>query len=213
MAEGNDQRTDEWFIERMGKMTASRFSDVMAFNAPDKNGFCKPQEARAKYMRQLAFERLAEKPKQSVTSKSLAWGTDVEEFACNAYQLATGNIVTKSTFVVHPTFTFIGASPDGLVDLDGGCEIKCPWSEEVHIGTWLDGMPEEHRWQVQGNMFVTRRKWWDFISYDPRQKQRYQLYIERIERDDTFIKTLESGLLQFEVELKAMLKKLDLRAA
>lgn len=208
-----EQRTEEWFEARRGKITASSFADAMAFGEPDKTGYRKPLESRGRLMRQLAFERTSGKPKQAATSKSMNWGKEVEDFAREAYEIRTGVMVRPSGFVAHPLHPFIGASPDGRADPDGGCEIKCPYSEEVHILTMLEGMPEEHIWQVQGNMMVTGAKWWDFISFDPRQKERYQLYVERIERDDDFIQRLETGLLQFEIELQAMVKKLDLRAA
>ncbi|SFB74671.1 putative phage-type endonuclease [Polaromonas sp. OV174] len=213
MADQVEQRSDEWFEARRGKSTASRFADAMAFGTPDKYGVRKPQAARGSYMRQLAFERMAGKPKHAVTSKSLAWGTELEDPALEAYQLHTGRIATKAEFVVHPVYAFIGASPDALVDANRGAEIKCPFSEEVHIATWLNGMPEDHKYQVQGNLFVTGREVWDFISYDPRQCPRLQLYVESIERDEVFIKRLEAGLLQFEMELQAMVKQLDLAAA
>jgi hypothetical protein len=59
----------------------------------------------------------------------------------------------------------IGASPDGLVDEDGGVEIKCP-AGKTHIGYLLDGgLPAEYKPQVHGCLVVSERKWWDFVSY------------------------------------------------
>lgn len=204
----HEQRSVEWHADRAGKITASRFIDVIAVRRDGK-----PTEGRTKYMHQLVFERLAASPKREVSSKSMAWGAEVEGFARDAYELRTGNIVTQAPFLLHPRYDFIGCSPDGLIDADGGLEMKCPHDESVHIATWLDGMPRDHLPQVQGSMLVTGRRWWDFVSYDPRQGERFRLYIERIERDDEYISTLAASLLQFNAEAIAMQAELERKAA
>lgn len=104
-----------------------------------------------------------------------------------AYEMLTGNIVMPSEFIVHPKYDWLGCSPDGLINDDGGTESKCPFNEAIHVRTWLEGMPEEHMAQVQGCMFVTGRKWWDFLSFDSRQDEECQLYIETIYRDEEYI--------------------------
>jgi len=74
----------------------------------------------------------------------------------------------------------------------------------VHITTWLGGMSEEHMAQVQGCIFVTSRKWWDFLSFDPRQGDDCQLYIETIYRDEKYLENLHRELVQFNLELNRM---------
>lgn len=202
-----EQGTQEWREDRAGRITASRFIDVIAVRRDGK-----PTEGRTKYMQQLVFERLADAPKREVSSKSMAWGKEVEDFAREAYELRTGNIVAKSGFITHPRYPFIGASPDGLVDTIGGIEMKCPHDEAVHVATWLSGMPADHMPQVQGSMWVTGRQWWDFISYDPRQAERFRLYIERIQRDEKYIADLAGALLQFQAEAVAMQAELEAKA-
>lgn len=202
------QRTEQWHADRAGRLTASRFVDVIAKTAAGK-----PKAERAKYMREIVFERLAAQAKHSVSSKAMTWGTEVESFACQAYELRTGNIVVQSPFLTHPRYDFIGASPDGLVNADGGIEMKCPHSEEVHVLTWLEGMPAEHMPQVQGNMMVTGRQWWDFISFDPRQSERFRLYVQRIVRNQEYINAMLAELLQFQAEALAMQSELERKAA
>jgi len=203
------QRSEAWALARAGKITASCFADVIAVR---KDG--KPTAARQKLMYQLVFERLAGIPRHEVGSKSMDWGTDLEAHAREAYEIETGNIVVESPFLLHPVHDTIGASPDGLVSTDGGIEMKCPHDEAVHIQTWLEGMPEDHIPQVQGNMLVTGRQYWDFISYDPRQGEKWRLYVQRIPRDDDYINNkLLPGLLQFEAELQAMVETLRRKAA
>jgi len=204
-----DQRTAQWFLDRCGKITASMFGDATDFNT--KNG--KPTAARQKYMRQLAFERMSGTPKHEINARSLSYGRDVEDSARAMYELRTGAFADQVGFLTHPSYSFIGGSADSLIGEDGGLEIKCPHDEAVHIQTLLEGMPEDHIPQVQGCMFVTGRQWWDFVSFDPRQAPKYQIYIQRIMRDQAYINHLEKGLLQFEMELQAMIKNIDMRIA
>lgn len=231
----NEQRSEQWFLDRAGKITASRFCDAIAMKTVldyeetvetgefFKNGNPKtrvvkhykkqPTAARTTYMHELVAEILSGSPNHEISSKSLSWGTELESYSREAYELETGNFIIESPFVVHPEFDFIGCSPDGLVSDSGGLEMKCPLSEAVHVKTWLEGMPDDHIGQVQGCMFVTGRKWWDFVSYQPRQSEKYRLYIQRIPRDDDYIEnTLKPGLLAFWDDLQTMLDTIRAKA-
>lgn len=200
-----EQRTDDWHEQRRGKITASRFVDVVAVG---RNG--KPLKARDDYMLELVHERTSGIPKQPIRSRSMTWGTDVEAYACEAYELERGLIVVTTGFVTHPEYDFIGGSADGLVGADGLIEIKSPHDEKVHLRTWLEGMPAHHIPQVQGNLMCTGRKWLDFISYDPRAAESLRLYVQRIERDDEYINEfLLPQLIAFNEEVEALVEKLS----
>lgn len=157
----------------------------------------KPFKALEDYMWTLATERFYGSPVESFTARSTDWGKELEPYALEAYEVETGNIVDASGFVLHPLIPFCGASPDGLIGTDGGIEIKCPKDRRVHMRTWLAGMPKEHIPQVQGNLWVHHRKWFDFISYDPRAPEGFRLYVERIYRDDDYIRVLEAKITRF----------------
>ena len=104
------QRTEQWHQDRSGRLTASRFKDVIAWGDRDKHGKRRPLAARTTYMRELAFERLANRSKHSVSSKSMAWGTEVEQSSHDFYEILTGNSVIKSGFVLHPKYDWLGLS-------------------------------------------------------------------------------------------------------
>lgn len=226
MSDVIEQRSDEWRARRAGKLTASRFADAIAFTGGEpgdvyksgpKKGQPKARQstgARDRYMREIVFERLAATSTHEVGGRATKWGEEVEMFAREAVELETGFIVQQAEFVTHPRYAFIGASPDGLIDADGGYESKCPMDEAVHVNTLMCGMPDDHIAQVQGGMMVTGRKWWLFASYDPRMSEQFRLFTQRIERDDDYINgTLLPGLLQFEAEVQAIIKRLTTRAA
>lgn len=204
-----EQGSPEWLASRAGRITASEFGDAIAIAKSGKNSG-KSTAARERVMFIKAFERTAGIAKHQINSQSMTWGKDLEPYAGEAYEVETGNILQKVGLIVHPKFDYIAASPDALIGDRGGYESKCPKDEAVHMGTWIYGMPAEHIPQVQGGMMCTGRDWWDFVSYDPRCGEKFQIYIQRIYRDDEYIdETLLPGLLQFELELQAMVKKLE----
>ncbi len=203
------QRTNEWFADRCGRFTASRFFDVLATNK--RTG--EPLKAYHDLIWQVVVERMTGKPVEGAQGIALAWGQEVEPFARSAYELETGNVVIETGLILHPVFTFAGASPDGLLGDDGILELKSPKSSAVHLQRFIDGMPEEYRAQVQGQLWCSGRKWADFCSYDPRQKEKFQLLRIRVERDEAYIANLESAVLRAEVAAQELQAKLERIAA
>lgn len=200
-----EQRSDEWFKARAGLATASRFSDVLA---KIKTG---ESASRRNYRAQLVCERLTGCPQESFTSPAMQWGTDQEPSARAAYEAATGELVDEVGFLQHPEIA-AGASPDGLVGADGLVEIKCP-NTATHIETLLNGMPASHTPQIQGQLWITGRKWCDFVSFDPRMPEPMQLHIQRIERNDEFIANLETEIRKFLAEVEETIEQLTRKAA
>lgn len=217
-----DQRSEAWFDARAGRITASRMSDIMAFTVGEgvwksgpRKGQAKvsvPLKARTDYIHQLAAELLTGKPRKQVKAWALQWGQDVEPAAQAAYEAETGVIVTRCGFIAHPLYDFIGASPDFLVGDDGGGEIKCPESSEVHLATLANGLPDEHIEQIQGGLWSSERQWWDFVSFHPDFPSHLRLYIQRVQRDDSYIARLEPACLSAWAEVQAIVTKLQDRA-
>lgn len=205
MANTGEQGTDQWLLDRAGKFTGSEFCNVLARNK--KTG--EPLKAYHDLIWQVAVERLTELPEVGPNSFALRWGKDVEPFAREAYEMETGLLVEQSGFVPHPKYPFIGCSPDGLVGTKGGLEMKCPKSSAIHLARFLEGMPEEHVAQVQGGMMVCEREWWDFVSYDPRFKERHRLFRVRVMRDQAYIDNLEKEILKAEELVQEIIKKVS----
>lgn len=198
------QRTDKWFNDRCGRFTGSRFVDVLARNK--KTG--EPLEAYNKCVWQVVVERISGTPLEGPSGSALRWGTEVEPFARQAYELETGLSVVESEFIVHPKYPFTGCSPDGLVDADGGIEMKCPKDSIVHLQRFLTGVPDEHRPQCQGFLWVTGREWIDFVSFDPRQSPEFQLLKIRVNRNEKMINAIEKAVIQAEAEANALIERL-----
>lgn len=195
------QGSPEWFAARAGRATASEFSTVQSEGR--KNGT--PSLGRQKYAMRLAIERLTGTVEQQGSFKATDHGHEFEPMARMAYEAKSGNVVDEVSFIKHPSL-MAGSSPDGLIDEDGGLEIKCPANRDVHAHTLRFGMPEEHIPQVQGNLWVTGRKWWDFVSYNPNMPAGLQLYLQRIPRDEAYISALENAVIEFCIEVDALVE-------
>lgn len=128
-------------------------------------------------------------------------GTEREADARMAYMTKTGAVVDEIGFCQHDSLS-AGASPDGLIGDDGGLEIKCPELSAHLEYLKLDREPKIYTWQIQGNMWITGRKWWDFASYNPDYPEHLQLVIRRVRRN-------ESAIAKLEAEVKVFLSEVD----
>jgi len=197
-----EQRTDDWFAARIGKVTASRVADVVA---KTKSGY---SASRDNYMAQLVCERLTGKPAESFSNAAMQWGTETEPLARAAYEAKMDVLVDEVGFINHPTIVNSGASPDGCVDAEGLIEIKAP-NTSTHIDTLLSQtVPNKYIIQMQWQMACTGRQWCDFVSYDPRLPEDLQLFIKRVPREDQYIQLLEAEVIDFLTETAQKVAKL-----
>jgi len=192
-----EQRTEEWFAARCGKVTASRVADIIA---KTKSG---PSASRENYLAQLVCERMTGKPAESYSNSAMQHGTDTEPYARAAYEARMDLLVTEVGFIDHPWIAMSGASPDGLAN-EGMVEIKCP-NTATHIDTLLSRtVPAKYITQMMWQMACADRPWCDFVSFDPRLPERHQLFIKRINYDPEMVNLLENSIIQFlgDVDLK-----------
>lgn len=198
-----EQRTDAWHAARLGCVTASRVADIVA---KTKSGYA---ASRQSYMGQLLSERLTGLPTETFQNAAMRWGIDTESFGVQAYEAATGLETFEVGFLFHPNLAYAGASPDRLVAPEGLVEIKCP-TTVTHIETLLKGsVPERYLFQMQWQMACADRAWCDFVSFDPRVPEDYQLFIQRVERNSGQIAELEAEVALFLSELEAKLDELE----
>jgi hypothetical protein len=208
------QGTAEWHEARRGCFTASTFAaleyDKTEFKSGPRKGQPRPSpESRNAEIDRVVAELLTGLCTHEVKARALEWGREMEPLAVAAYEARTGQLVELVSFVRHPLYPFAGASPDFLVDEDGGGEVKCPISIAVHARTLREGLPPEHVAQIFGALWVTGRKFWDFISFNPNFPPHLQLYVQRVERDESAIKQIEADVLEAWAEVQTHLDRLD----
>jgi putative phage-type endonuclease len=197
------QGSDEWFEARLGKVTASRISDVVA---QTKSGW---GASRAKYMGELIAETMTKTPTASYSNSAMQWGSDTEPEAAKSYSFYRDLELEMVGFVNHPKIDQSGCSPDRLVGKDGLVEIKCPLTH-THIETLLDGkVPQKYLNQMLWQMACTERQWCDFVSFDPRMPVKNQIFIKRVERDQSKINELEEKVIDFLNEMNKKINELE----
>lgn len=199
----NPQGTEQWYKDRCGNVGASKVADIIA---KTKSGY---SASRANYMASLIVERLTGSNQETYTNAAMQWGIDTEPKAREMYQFITDNNVSLTGFIMHPTIPRSGASPDGLVNVDGLLEIKCP-NTATHIETLLgSNIDNKYFTQMQWQMACTNADWCDFVSFDPRLPVELQIKIQRVQRDDAYIAMLETEVMAFLAELDEKLKQLE----
>ena len=197
-----EQRSDEWRLARLGKVTASRMADVVART---KTGY---GASRENYMAELLVERLTGKPTESYVSVAMQHGIDTEDEARTAYTFFRDVEIRPEGFVQHPKIGASGASPDGWAG-DGLIEVKCPLSA-THVETLLgQDISAKYLSQMQWQMACTGALWCDWCSYDPRMPAALRLFVKRVPRDDKRIAELEAEVLKFLAELDAKVAALN----
>ena len=205
-----EQRTEEWFQQRLGKVTASRISDVIA---KTKTGV---STSRQNYLVQLVSERLTGKKGDSFVNQAMLDGIERESAARELYMQTKGVSVTEVGFFDHPVIKNSGASPDGAVNAEeegkyaGLIEIKCP-IETTHTNTLMSkSVPSKYIPQIQWQMASVSPnvKWVDFISFNPNFPDTMQLFVARVERDNAYIAELEAEVIKFLDEVEQTIIKL-----
>ena len=189
-----EQRSESWYALRLGCVTASAFTEVL-----------NKRTGRKTYMYKLLGERMTGSPDVSYHNKFMDDGIEREPDARALYEQITGVTVKEVGFV--KSAMWVGCSPDGLIDVDGTIEIKCPLSS-THCKYILDNVfPSKYKLQVQGQLWVTGRKWCDFVSFHPDMMEQ-KLWKIRVERDDECIDEIAAETKFFLEELAEMENKI-----
>ena len=188
-----EQNTPEWDIARSGKFTASMFGDLFAAKSTDKY-------ENAIY--RVAFERVTGERVPTYSNALMERGHELEPMARESYEMQTFNLVEEVGFC--ELNEWVGCSPDGLVGTDGLIEIKCPAYNTFMRYVDSGKLPTQYKYQVHGQMYVTGRKWVDFVAYHPPFKP----FILRVERDEEVCKKIESALNEAIEKAKKIIEKL-----
>ena len=184
------QLSDAWFKIKLGVISASHFSDVLAKGSG---------KTRQKYMSRLCGEILTGIHRETHCNADMRRGVEQEPMARKEYEFLTGNSVNQIGFAINGD---IGCSPDGLIGNYGLLEIKSV-IPSVQVETLLrNNMPPAHKAQVQGAMLVMECGWCDFASYSP--DMRKYLFIKRIYRDGPYVIKLQEAINLFHKELMEM---------
>ncbi|XP_072041956.1 uncharacterized protein [Amphiura filiformis] len=180
-----------WHYQRTGRITASNFK------AAARTDPTWPSESLIK--------RLTHPEDFSFSTEATRWGCEHEDTAIKAYLRQQAPYhpsieVEPSGFVISKEYPFIGASPDGWVFCEccgvAIIEVKCPFSCKDKLpednsaknfcmklvdGQWVLDKNHQYFYQVQTQLFVTKKPFCDFIVWS-----QGGILVQRIYRDDEF---------------------------
>jgi len=159
------QGKPEWFALRAGKPTSSAFKSLIT-------GTGKPSTSMLEYAEALALEVHLGEPVDDGFggNKYTDRGTELEPLSRADYEMTRQVKVQEVGFMTDDLMRW-GASSDGLVGNDGVVEFKNLIAKtffKLYLACKKNNVtPPSYRPQLQGELFVTGRKWVDIVFYHP----------------------------------------------
>lgn len=156
-----EQRSQDWFEIRLGKLTASRCDKIFKSTAMG-------------LLDEIVAERLTNQVEDNYTSDAMQRGIDLEPMAKEAFTQETGIELIDFGFITHSEHQFIGLSPDGLTaDFSIAAEIKCPDSKKHIEYIRTNRIPATYANQcLHYFAVIDELKTLYFVSFDPRVQQK-----------------------------------------
>lgn len=181
------QKTPEWREAKLGKFSGSDFH-IMLGNSQAKEDFLWEKFAERKYL---------DSDREEFQTFYMERGSVLEAEARRVYNVVN-EVLVKEVGLVEDDGEFDGyavCSPDGLVGDDGIVEIKglvAKYHEQYcnPNSKKYEYIKPDYRTQVQYNLFITGRKWCDFVYYHPRAG----IHVIHIERDEEYIEKIKTAL-------------------
>lgn len=190
------QRSAEWYAARVGRLTGSVASQMLA---TIKSG----ESAGRRNLRiRLVLERLTDKPQENdFVSAAMQAGIDREASAFAAYEALTGDMALRSGFLAHTTH-MAGCSLDGhLGDFDRLVSIKCR-QPAAHLDFLRSGkIPGDALAQMRHELWITGAREHDYFSWNPDFPEAMQSMVITVTRAAVDVAGYEREALAFLAEV------------
>ena len=162
-----EQRSEEWYAARKGRVTASMAGAIMGVA---------PYQTRAQALRRMVRDACGAEP-EFTGNIATDYGTYNEAGALIDYRLETGDDVRAVGFIAFEDWA--GCSPDGLIGNDGGLEIKCPFGKRKDVDPVFKTLADQPHYyaQVQFSLYVTGRDWWNFYQWAPAKSAQIEVIL------------------------------------
>jgi predicted phage-related endonuclease len=200
-----EQRSQEWFAARAGRLTGSAAADMMR---KTKSG---DWAASRKHLRmRLALERITGQPQErAFTTAAVERGRELEGMAASRYEAETGYILEPLGFLsMGPIMA--GCSLDSFIHGRRGLvEIKCPESATHYEYLKTREIPPDYRWQCIHNLWVTGAEIADFISFDDRFPDDLQYLCVSLQRKEREIEAYEAEVSKFLAEVAVEVNEIN----
>ena len=193
-----EQGSQEWLEESRLCVTASEAWKIM----PPKIGKKDFNKSAYDYADSMVFAQYKDdKPEieeRELSTYDIEWGNFYEPIARQRYEEVNSAEVEEIGFIKPSEQASYGCSVDGLIIGGGGIEIKCPSKPENFI-RYVCGDWAEHTKQIQFCLFVTKRCWWDFVTFHPSFKDNFNYFQTRIFPDKELHSIFEIQLAKFSI--------------
>lgn len=181
-----EQRTPEWFADRLGVPSASQFHRIIT-----PTGQASKQVDS--YINELVAEKVTQQQAYIHETEAMKRGTELEPEARVTFEWIMGDDYSVSEIGFCKLDKLeIGCSPDGVIDLPDGkvaiLEIKCPMANTM-VEYLRDGiLPSKYKPQVQGQLWITEADHAYFFAHHPD----FVPLLIKVDRDEEFIQKLSS---------------------
>ena len=198
------QGSEAWKAVRLGKITASKLSDLMKKTKYGESTY------KTRLRMELAIERITGKSAgDNFMNQAMKNGVEREPDARTLFEAITGKEVALCGSFDHPEIVNTSASPDGLIRAEPAVlEIKCP-THVTHAKNLLsETMPRNYEYQVQWQIACTESEYAYFASYHPDFPPELRLKWVKVLRDNMMILDLEDAVREFDAEVEDLITKI-----
>ena len=174
-----EQRTPPWYAMRNDMVTASDVGTILGTN---------------KYSSKTSVlnSKLGLTP--SFTGNAATqWGNDNEDKVRDMFCDQYGKICHDVGLLPHPKVSWLGASPDGLLDDGALLEIKCPTRRIPQEGV----IPPHYMSQIQLQLSVVDLDLCYFVEWMPVENEEDIFLVQEVKRDPSWFEDNIGALTEF----------------
>jgi len=224
-----EQRSNEWFEIRRGKITSSEIHKIICEpkeHKTDKNKYgrsgiiipdIEDSEGAISYILKKVDELRSGHTDMEIDTYAMQWGTYYEN-VCKSYMTnELGLNFSELGFTPYEKYPLlVGGSCDYITKKAVG-EIKCPEQLGVHArysyyikdALSLKDQKKEYYWQSVANALFNKKDFIQFVSFDDRQKGKKKFHLvefEIIQEDVEILKTSIDKACEFYIKVLNHLK-------
>ena len=169
-----EQRSPEWFAQRISKITGSRAGAILGLS-PYGNADSVMRDMVREYFHAIN----GNSPSEFTGNVATVYGTNNEDNAISKFESDHGFQVVETGQHTHNDYEWLAASPDGLVGHNAVLEVKCPYGKrEAQSSKDFKTVDEQQHYyaQMQLEMICTDRELCHFYQWSA-MAYRYDLVL------------------------------------